>query len=241
MRVNQVVHNHNLEITQNMITAMNEEVEKRRKELKQICNESQLAWKEVNPNGLTWKQLQVRKEKSELLKLTAALAEEPRSRARARKILLPKCFLYVAWLIVLLYYGGCIGFLIFWIFSRNGESTQNLIQNGNSNPTDVEIAAQTNAYLVSWLGASFFSIFLSYCLFEPVLVLIRSAILPLLLRISSANEKKINKEKAIERDGDLEQQLGNREMSEKFPYKIFSMETSERILDVVVILVDAIV
>lgn len=50
--------------------------------------------------------------------------------------------------------------IAFWIFARDGQSKESLIENGNPNPTRDEITDATNVVLLAWLGASFFSMFI---------------------------------------------------------------------------------
>ena len=213
----------NIKISNGLISAASSQVEARRKELKEIIDKSVEAWKAENPKNLSLKQMKVRQQQGAFLQIAVALAHDPSPEPRYVPKFLPSHFVYFSWSMIFLYYAGCIVYIALWIFSRNDQIKQNLINAGNPNPTNAEISADVNAYLLAWLGLSFFSVFISYFVIEPALILIRSAILPLYVRIQQPEKL---------RDGDAPKPCGALAL-------IFTERNLQRILDILVEVVEA--
>jgi len=142
--------------------------------------------------GVSNRKAVVRAQRRMLLKLVALLAETPSVRKEEpSQLAWGWLLLILAWLVLLAYVFGLTAYLIIWVFSLQSKERNELWQDYNStlgtayaeeSPTNADISAATNYQLLQWLQSAFVTIALAYFFIEPIIIMIRFAIFPAILR-----------------------------------------------------------
>ena len=148
---------------------------------------SQAAWKAMPQKSFRTER--VRKQRSTMFKLAAALAEpdEPGLRPLPRgQFTFRHPMMYCAWAFLFAYFAGCMFYMAFWVLTRSEVQAQLL---NSTDPydngtvlTNEDISDATDGILSIWLQSAAFAILFTYLVTEPALVMIRFILLPSCLR-----------------------------------------------------------
>jgi len=178
-------------VTDEVISKAEEEVHGARVQLK---GATVLCEMHKPPPSSSMRKAMVRAQTSTLLKMAAILAEDPGSRteqpftSRFGSVLF-----YVSWTLLFTYIFGLSAYIIIWVFSQEHEQrflleqAYNMTNNGTYNASVVpvsnqQVSAQTNSVLVNWLFNALINLVVAYLAIEPLLIFIRYALLPSVLR-----------------------------------------------------------
>ena len=168
------------------------EVDRAKARLRAAAFKSETEWRSLEalasrPSRAT----RVRAQHTIALKMAALLGDEARPVPREAKKRCVADFVVVAWLLLLLYYAGCLAWVTLWLFTRDNQTRINFARLSPpvDDPTQAQVAAGTNAILTFWLMSALVGVAVAYFVVEPALIVLRNVLLPALVNTCGVSER----------------------------------------------------
>jgi len=168
------------------------EVDRAKAKLRAAAFKSETEWRSLEalasrPSRAT----RMRAQHTIALKMAALLGDEARPVPREAKKRCVADFVVVAWLLLFLYYAGCLAWVTLWLFTRDNQTRINFSQLDPpvDNPTQAQVAAGTNAILTFWLMTALVGVAVAYFVVEPALIVLRNVLLPALVNSCGVSER----------------------------------------------------
>ena len=151
-------------------TADIEEAERRlalaERKLKQATKLAKADWRK-RPNRVALERVKlVNKQKSQLMKIAALVAQDATPAAKARRALCPHWFVYLSWALILTLFGISAFYVVRFILTR-------------ADRAELPQVERTEEELIQvWLFSACLGILVGYCIAEPLIAITRYALVP---------------------------------------------------------------
>ena len=143
-----------------------QEVGAAKRRLKETIQRAKEDWQKTSKKEAIKRVKLVTKQKSTFMKAIALVADEAAPLAKPRRGLCPHFFVYVSWVVLLGLYGLSVFYIVRFILTRADRAALPTV-----NRTEEELISV-------WLTTSAIGILIGYCLAEPLIAIIRYAVLP---------------------------------------------------------------
>lgn len=138
----------------------------------------------------------VTKQKSSLMKMAALVAEDASPAAKSRRALCPHWVVYISWALVLAVYGFASFYIIRFVLTRADRAALPNVQRTEEQLIEV------------WLISASLGICIGYCVAEPLIAVIRFALLPYcVVKCSSSSTSQSTDTKQLAATDEEEEQL----------------------------------